>query len=353
MSVSNIASNTIITTDFTNLLEKLIEPWKSDEIYILTDTNTKELCLPKLMVSEKLRNSHSITIPAGDDKKNIDSLQTIWKYLSENGATRKSMLINVGGGMITDIGGFAAATFKRGIEYINISTTLLGAVDAATGGKTGINFLGFKNEIGAFAPAKKVLINVDFFRTLDDMNIRSGFAEMLKHALISSRKDWDEVLRFDLDNVDFDTLNELLARNIEIKENIVAADPKEQGIRKALNLGHTFAHAIESWSYKSGNPVLHGYAVAWGLICELYLSYVKLGFPKEELLKLKYFVRENYSVYDCGCSGYNELLELMKHDKKNENKEINFTLLTDVGEVAINQTATKEEIIECLDFLAS
>jgi 3-dehydroquinate synthase len=176
---------------------------------------------------------------------------------------------------------------------------------------------------------------------------------MLKHALISSKNDWQDVLKFDLEEVDFEELTALLERNSEIKENIVEADPKEQGIRKALNLGHTFAHAIESWSYTSGNPVLHGYAVAWGLVCELYLSHIKLNFPKEELLRLKYFVREHYGRYDCGCDDYDELIELMKHDKKNEKKLIIFTLLSNVGEVVINQTATNDEIIECLDFLVS
>ncbi|NLI72702.1 MAG: 3-dehydroquinate synthase [Bacteroidales bacterium] len=346
-------SNTTVTNDIITQLEQITAPWGCDEIFVLTDTHTKEICLPKLHKLDKIKNSHHITIPAGDANKGIKSLKTIWQYLSENGATRKSVLINVGGGMITDIGGFAAATFKRGIEHINISTTLLGAVDAATGGKTGINFLGLKNEIGAFAPAKAVLIDINFFRTLDSKNIRSGFAEMIKHALISSKKDWNETLQFNLEEIDFVELERLLIRNIEIKEAIVEADPRETGVRKSLNLGHTFAHAMESWSYTSGSPVLHGYAVAWGLVCEAYLSFIKLGFPKDELLKLKYFVRENYGTYDCGCNDHDKLLKLMKHDKKNESKEINFTLLSDVGEIAINQTAKKEEIIECFDFLAS
>ena len=346
------APNTIISTHIIRQLEYEICDWESDDIYILTDTNTREKCLPLLFESEKIRKGHQITVQAGDAQKNIDSLQQIWRYLTENGATRKSLMINVGGGMITDMGGFAAATFKRGIDYINVSTTLLGAVDAATGGKTGINFLGLKNEIGAFYPAKKVLINVEFFRTLDDKNLRSGYAEMIKHALISSRKDLNDVLEIDLGSIDFEKLNNLLIRNIEIKENIVAADPREQNLRKALNLGHTFAHALESLSYKTDNPVLHGYAVAWGMICELYLSHIKTGFPKDELMKMKYFIRENYGTYDCGCTDYSEILELMKHDKKNENREINFTLLAGVGEVKINQTATNEEIKESLDFLA-
>ncbi len=346
------APTTIISTDIISDLEQVIQPWQSDDIFILTDTNTRVKCLPQLFCSEKIRNSHQITIKAGDDEKNIDSLVQIWKYLSENGATRKSLLINVGGGMITDIGGFAAATFKRGIAFVNVSTTLLGAVDAASGGKTGINFLGLKNEIGAFSHPEKVLINVGFFRSLDDKNIRSGFAEMIKHALISSRKDLNEVLGIDLEQMDYQRLNNLLIRSVEIKERIAAADPTEKNIRKSLNLGHTIGHAMESLSYKTGKPVLHGYAVAWGLVCELYLSHIKLGFPKEELLKLKYFIKENYGKYDCGCNDYEEILELMKHDKKNESREINFTLLADAGDVKINQTATREEIVESLDFLS-
>lgn len=341
--------NTIVCTDFISELQSVISDWKAEDIYILTDTKTREFCLPELQGIEKLTKSHIITISQGDENKNIDSVLYIWKYLTENDATRQSLMINLGGGMITDIGGFAASTFKRGIEYINVSTTLLGAVDAATGGKTGINFLGFKNEIGVFSPAKAVLINVDFFKTLDAKNLRSGFAEMIKHALIHSKEEWNQILSFDLENIDMDKLRILLRKNIDIKENIVSADPTEKGIRKALNLGHTFGHAFESLSYIKKNPVLHGYAVAWGLVCELYLSHIKLGFPKEEYLKLKNYIQTNYEKLNCNCNDYNEVLELMKHDKKNLSKEIIFTLLSDVGEVKINQTATNEEIKECLD----
>ncbi|MFV0470871.1 MAG: 3-dehydroquinate synthase [Paludibacteraceae bacterium] len=344
-------SNTIICSNFKDELQQSIARYSGENIFILTDANTQKFCLPQLLELEKLSKSHIITIAAGDENKNIESVVKIWEYLTLNSATRHSLMINVGGGMITDIGGFAASTFKRGIDYINVSTTLLGAVDAATGGKTGINFLKFKNEIGTFAPAEKVLINVDFFRTLDDKNIRSGFAEMIKHALICSPQDWNDTLGFDLETLDFEKLKILLKKNIEIKETIVREDPKEKGIRKALNLGHTFGHAMETLSYIKQKPYLHGYTVAWGLICELYLSHIKLGFPKNELLKLNHFVKENYGAYECACSSYNELFELMKHDKKNQNSEINFTLLADVGKIEINQTATKEEIFECLDYL--
>ena len=343
---------TKICKDFITELNEVIGDQKAENIFILTDDNTRKFCLPELLKSEKLNGSHLICIPSGDENKNVESAVTIWKYLSENGANRKSLMINVGGGMITDIGGFTASTFKRGIRYFNISTSLLGAVDAATGGKTGINFLGLKNEIGVFAPADEVLINIDFFKTLDVENLRSGYAEMVKHALIDTRSEWDEILKFDLENINFDILRDLVDRSIRVKERIVEQDPKEQNIRKALNLGHTFGHAFESMSYRIKKPVLHGYAVMWGLLCELYLSHVKLNFPKDDLLKLKYLIKEYYGTFNIDCSDYEALFELMTHDKKNESNEINFTLLSEIGEIHINQTATKEEIFECFDFFA-
>lgn len=344
------SSNTIICTNLQTELNKILNNADEKNIFILTDTNSNIHCLPKLQSLPKLSACHVITIKNGDDNKNIDSLVSIWRYLSENGANRKSLMINLGGGVITDIGGFAASTFKRGISFINISTTLLGAVDAATGGKTGINFLGYKNEIGTFAPANKVLIDVDFFKTLDNENIRSGYAEMIKHSLIDSKETWDETLSFNLEAIDFNKLTPLLRKNISIKERVVKVDPKETGLRKALNLGHTFGHAFESLSYIKQKPVLHGYAVAWGLICELYLSHIKTGFPENEFWKLKKYVDTNFGkiTYDFT---FDEIIELMKHDKKNENNEINFTLLSDIGKVKINQTATKEEIEKCLNSL--
>lgn len=346
-------NKTKITHNFIEELDAIIGNQASRDIFILTDTNTEKLCLPLVMQSGKLAGSHLIVIEAGDNNKNIESAVKIWQYLSENSATRKSLLINVGGGMITDIGGFAASTFKRGIPYINISTTLLGAVDAATGGKTGINFLGLKNEIGVFAPAKEVLINVDFFRSLDSQNLRSGYAEMVKHALIDTREEWNEILKFDLEEPRFEILTQLVERSIRVKERIVEQDPTEQNIRKALNLGHTFGHAFESISYRRHRPVLHGYAVMWGLLCELYLSHLKLNFPKEDLLKLKYMIKEFYGTFNIDCKEYDELYELMTHDKKNESEQINFTLLSDIGQIQINQTATKEEIFDCFDFLSN
>lgn len=343
---------TIVTSQLLPLLSEAIKAWRGKDIFILTDTKTYEYCLPKLLQLDKLKESHIITIKNGDENKNIHAAIKIWDFLTTNGATRHSLMINLGGGMITDIGGFAASTFKRGISYINVSTTLLGAVDAATGGKTGINFLGYKNELGVFAPATYVFIDVAFFRTLDNQNLRSGFAEMIKHALINSVDDWNDVLNFDLENINYDRLSALLHNNIAIKERIVQADPAEKGIRKALNFGHTLGHAFESLSYKKESPMLHGYAIAWGMVCELYLSVMKLHFPKEIFLNFKYFITENYGKFECTCTDYDDLIELMKHDKKNKSSdEINFTLLSNIGEVVIDQTASRREIEECINML--
>ena len=343
-------SITKICTDFYAELKEAIGDQSGETIFILTDDNTKKLCLPTLLVLDELKKSHIICIPSGDKNKNIASAVEIWNYLSENGATRKSLMINLGGGMITDLGGFAASTFKRGMPYINVSTTLLGAVDAATGGKTGINFQGLKNEIGVFSPAKEVLINIDFFKTLDQANLQSGFAEMIKHALIDTHEEWDKVLRYDMEQFDLTALKPLLTKSFRIKERIVELDPHENNIRKALNLGHTFGHAFESWSYKNEQPALHGYAVMWGMLCELYLSHLKLNFPKAELLKLKNIIKTYYGGFEFHCQQYEVLYELMTHDKKNDSKAINFTLMADIGEIRINQTASKEEIFDCFDW---
>ena len=251
--------------------------------------------------------------------------------------------------MVTDLGGFAASTFKRGINYINIPTTLLAMVDASVGGKTGINFRGLKNEIGVFNNASTVILDTQFLKTLDTENILSGYAEMLKHGLISNEKMWAELMNFDLGALDFSLLQRMVEESVAVKQRIVTEDPTEQGIRKALNLGHTAGHAFESFALKH-QPVLHGYAVAWGLIVELYLSAIKTGFPTDKMHQTVSFIHEHYGKMNITCDDYPQLLELMTHDKKNVAGVINFTLLGGIGDIRINQTATKEEIYEALDF---
>lgn len=341
----------IKSTDLNKDLSDILSQLSFDKLFLLTDENTEKLCYPLVKDNTQIVKAGKIIIKAGDDNKNIETLSSIWKHLSENGATRHSLLINLGGGMLTDIGGFAAASFKRGIKCINIPTTLLGAVDAAVGGKTGINFNGLKNEIGAFAPAETVLIDSAFFKSLDHQNFLSGYAEMIKHGLIDSDKEWQATMSFDTEEIDYEKLKQLVVDSVGVKERIVEIDPFEKGIRKALNLGHTIGHAFESMSYELNKPVQHGYAVAWGIICELYLSHRFCGFPKEKMYKTIYFIKDNYHGFYFDCDHYERLYEYMKHDKKNESDTVNFTFLSDVGKIEINQTASKEDIFDAIDFL--
>ena len=370
----------IISNDIEHDLATAIAESEHDRVFVLTDDTTHECCLPKVAALLAQYDAVPITIAHGDQYKTLAALGDVWTALQQGGATRHSLLINLGGGMITDLGGFAAATFKRGINFINIPTTLLAMVDAAVGGKTGINFGGLKNEIGAFADARFVIINTCFLGTLDAENLCSGYAEMLKHALISDERMWTEHVNFDLSQPDLAELQRMVAESIAVKERIVAEDPHEHGIRKALNFGHTIGHALEEFALQQATlsggavvstapenkptpgdtvvsispkkrPLLHGYAVAFGLIGELYMSARKAGFPTERLHQTTRFIRENYAQTEFTCNDYPTLLNLMRHDKKNTSGVINFTLLHNIGDIRINQTATDEEICEALDFI--
>lgn len=340
----------IICEDFASDMISALSKCPHDKLFVLADEHTSRCCLPRLEGLPGFDGAETVVIGAEDLHKNLDTLASVWQALSERGASRHSLLVNLGGGMVTDLGGFAAATFKRGIAYLNVPTTLLAMVDASVGGKTGINFNGLKNEIGAFAPAAGVLIETGFLQTLDARNFLSGYAEMLKHGLISTPEHWHELLSFDMERVDYVRLRSLVARSVEVKEGIVAQDPQEHGIRKALNLGHTVGHAFESLALQEGRPVLHGYAVAWGMVCELYLACSKVGFPTDKMRQAVSFIRENYGAWAFGCKQYDTLYALMKHDKKNAGGIINFTLLKEVGEICLNQTADKDEIFEMFDF---
>ena len=340
----------IICHNLEENLNKAINQCPHDKLFVLADEHTRELCIPVLSEFDCIKNAHFIYIGAEDVHKNLETLAYVWKELGDKGASRHSLLINLGGGMVTDLGGFAASTFKRGIKYINIPTTLLAMVDASVGGKTGINFNGLKNEIGVFSPAESVLIDADFLKSLDLRNLLSGYAEMLKHGLISTHDHWIELLRFDFNNIDYKVLQTLVGKSVQIKEDIVEQDPFERGIRKALNLGHTVGHAFESLALETQHPILHGYAVAWGIVCELYFSHIKTGFPKDKLRQTILFIKEHYGVMPFDCKQYERLYEFMKHDKKNSAGIINFTLLTEIGNIQINQSASKDEIFEMLDF---
>ena len=339
----------IAATDVASTLEQLLREITHDRLYVLTDEHTARLCWP--LVESALGEAYLITIAAGDEHKHVEALCHVWSELSAHGATRHSLLVNLGGGMVTDLGGFAAATFKRGISCINVPTTLLAMVDAAVGGKTGINLNSLKNEVGAFYPADAVVVSSQFLQTLDAGNLASGFAEMLKHGLISTEEHWTKLMCYDLGNPDLEMLQSLIMESIRTKEHIVEQDPKEQHIRKALNLGHTLGHAFETLALRRGTPCLHGYAVAWGVIGELYLSHLREGFPVDKLRQTVAFIKEVYGTFDFSCKQYDELYALMLHDKKNVGTEIRFTLLAAIGDIRIDRTVGKEEIFEMLDFV--
>ena len=339
----------ILSQDLQQSLSEAVAACKYDVLFVLCDETTERLCLPVVADYECMKAAQRIVIKDTDTNKTLDSVTHVWSELQRLGATRHSLMINLGGGMVTDLGGFAASTFKRGIQYINIPTTLLSMVDASVGGKTGINFGGLKNEIGVFNNASSVILDTTFLRTMDHENLLSGYAEMLKHGLISNDKMWSELLNFSPLTSDLSPLNQMVAESVAVKQRIVTEDPTEQGIRKALNLGHTAGHAFESMALER-KPILHGYAVAYGLIVELYLSCVKTGFPQDKMRQTVSFIKENYGRMAITCDDYPHLIALMHHDKKNTGHDINFTLLGDIGDIRINQTASEDDIKDALDF---
>ncbi len=329
-------------------LDRALASTCCSRLFVLSDENTHHLVLPHID-SDALQQSTEIIIHAGDEHKTLDALAQVWHALSDGGATRQSVLVNVGGGMVCDLGGFAAATFKRGIRFINIPTTLLAAVDAAVGGKTGINFNGLKNEIGAFAPASEVIISTCFLDTLPRQELRSGYAEMVKHAMLSGPQPFADVLSHEPTADEPDRLLQLLEASVAVKQSIVEQDPTEQGLRRALNLGHTVGHALESLALQQGRPVPHGYAVAWGLVTEAVLSHMLMQFPSTDLHRLATFVREHYGTPGITCDDYPTLLDLMRHDKKSRQGEVNCTLLRHIGDPVLDNTIVPDDMTTALD----
>lgn len=335
------------------VLDQIVRETAPSETFTIADSNTASFVLPRLQAqSEAARRATAITIPAGDAAKNIDTLQRVWHALSAARASRHALVINVGGGVVTDLGGFAAATYKRGIQCANIPTTLLGAVDAAVGGKTGINFDGYKNQVGAFYPAAHVIVSTIYFDTLPAGEKLSGYAEMLKHALLDSTAATASLLEQDISAMQpgDGRMLELLRHSISVKERIVSQDPEEHGIRKALNLGHTIGHAFEELALQRQAPVPHGYAVAWGLVAECVLSAMLRGFDSALLHTIAGYVRHNYGAFAITCDDYPGLISLMRQDKKNASADaINFTLLDAPGKIATDTVIAPDTIESALD----
>ena len=342
-------------TQISTLLSGLPE----GQLFVLTDSNSVKHCLPLFVQSIGDIPYYLLTLDAGEKSKNLLSVQVVWDFLLKHHATREAILVNLGGGMITDLGGFAASTYMRGIRFINIPTTLLAMVDASSGGKTGFDYQGVKNIIGTFTLPTETLINPIFLHTLPVKELLSGFAEMLKHALIASQEEWIKLLQLVQKELPHDQFVEelyntgVLKKSIAIKENVVSQDPHEAGLRKILNFGHTIGHAIESTALQhTAQP--HGYCVLWGMVAEVYLSVVKLGCLREVLQHLTQIMLQYYGRPQCNCTQREQLIERMYQDKKNNaNNTPNFTLLRDIGEPVVNQYITEKEIEEALEYLFS
>lgn len=341
-------------------LPTLLADLPKGQLFVLTDSHTTEYCLPLLAEFIGDMPYHLLTFEAGERNKTLTSVQRVWDFLLQHRATREALLINLGGGMVTDLGGFAAATYMRGIRFVNIPTTLLAMVDASSGGKTGVDYQGIKNVIGTFTPPLATLIHSPFLLTLPATELLSGFAEMLKHALIASPEEWIKLLQLaqqELPQAQFvQALSErgLLHNSIAIKEQVVAQDPREAGMRKILNFGHTIGHAIESAALHHPTQPSHGYCVLWGMVAELYLSVVHAACPREVLQQLVQIMLQYYGHPTCNCKQREELIQRMYQDKKNEaNHSPNFTLLRAVGEPIINQHLSDTDINEALEYLFS
>ncbi|MBL4709687.1 MAG: 3-dehydroquinate synthase [Flavobacteriales bacterium] len=348
MNDSKIEDVSLLDHSWEPLL-KLLKENERKQVFVLVDSNTSLHCLPQLeLVLENEQIQYSILeVEAGETSKGLEVCASLWNALTEEQASRQSLLINLGGGMITDLGGFVAAVYKRGIEFINIPTSLLGMIDASIGGKCGIDFNGYKNQLGAFQTPQKTFIYPSFLKTLPKDELKSGYAEVIKHALIADQNYWEELEQSNLSELPDVAI---LQRSIEIKSSIVAADPLEKGERKKLNFGHTIGHAFESYFLEKGNPIPHGFAIAAGMFCEAKLSVMVSTLLQESLEAILAMIDKNYQRLQIDSTDFTDLIELMKQDKKNQGAQINCTLLSGIGIATIDQEIEDELILETLKF---
>ena len=335
-------------------LNSFIASAKPSKIFVLVDENTHENCAPILLQSlETTSEIEIIEIESGEENKNLDTCVGVWNALTELGADRKSLLINLGGGVITDLGGFVASCFKRGIAFVNIPTTLLSMVDASVGGKTGVDLGVLKNQIGLFSDPQMVLIDTQYLTTVTEREIRSGLAEIIKYGLTYDVKIWNEINSFD--KLSTENISKLIHRSIEIKNEVVTEDPKEAGLRKVLNFGHTLGHAIESYFLESEakEKLTHGEAIAIGMITEAFISERLLNFPSDKLQQIKKVMIAIYGKVEINTEDYSAILELLIHDKKNVGGRVNFVLLTDYENYKLDCKVEKELLIEALNYYNS
>ena len=349
----------IITKDYAihfnstcyNKLNNYINKSNFSKIFVLVDTNTHKHCLSTFLAKlNTSQNIEIIEIEAGEINKTIDTCVGVWNALSDLDGDRKSLLINLGGGVVTDLGGFVASCYKRGINFINVPTSLLAMVDASIGGKTGVDLGTVKNQIGVINCGDMVLVDSKFLETLPQNEMRSGLAEMLKHGLIQDEAYWHKMS--DLSKFTLEDLDKLIYESIIIKKNVVTEDPNENGLRKTLNYGHTLGHAIESYclSNDKKETLLHGEAIAIGMVLATYISHKKCGFPYEKLENIKASIRKIYGLVELTKDDYLAIIELLKFDKKNTHGNINFVLLEDIGKSKIDCKVENVLIMEAFDY---
>ena len=335
-------------------LNKYIKAKNPSAIFILVDSNTHDDCLPQFL--ERLESGNIIIevmeMPNGEDHKTIDICMGVWEALSEYNADRKSLLINLGGGVVTDLGGFVASTYMRGISYINIPTTLLAMVDASVGGKTGVDLGALKNQVGIINEGEMVGIDTSFLSTLPQNEMVSGFAEMLKHGLIYDKNYWNTLMN--LENLDISDLDQLIYDSVVIKNKVTTEDPTEQGLRKILNYGHTLGHAIESYflEHADKTPLLHGEAIAIGIILEAYLSTKVCGLSTSDFHTITDGILETFSKVAINKDDQKIIIELLKHDKKNSHGVVKFVLLQAIGKPKIDCVVNNALILEAFDYYA-
>lgn len=339
---------TILNDEFSQLNNFLHEKSFS-KIFILVDENTHEYCLPVLLGNMETDLGFEILeIEAGEEMKNIQTANQLWEILTEMQADRKALVINLGGGVITDMGGFVASTYKRGIQFINIPTTLLSMCDASIGGKTGIDLMHYKNMVGTFAFPEQIFIYPKFLETLPFKELRSGFAEMLKHGLIADKAHWESLIQ--IHKLDVDAVVPHIQTSMDIKQDVVEKDFHEKNIRKTLNFGHTIGHSIESLCLSQGNPILHGEAVAMGMICEAHLAYLEGLIRKEDATGIIEHIQRYYPYLDISDFTDENITALLLNDKKNTDSKINFSLLTGLGSCNYDHQCSQENILKSLDF---
>jgi len=319
------------------------------KIFILVDENTHEYCLPVLLGSMETENSFEILeIEAGEEMKNIQTANHLWEILTEMHADRKALIINLGGGVITDMGGFVASTYKRGIHFINIPTTLLSMCDASIGGKTGIDLMHYKNMVGTFSFPEQIFVYPNFLETLPFKELRSGFAEMLKHGLIADKIHWENLIQ--IQKLDPENVIPHIQTSMDIKQEVVEKDFHEKNIRKTLNFGHTIGHAVESLCLEKETPILHGEAVALGMICETHLSYLEGLISKETSETIIENIKKYYCFIDISEFKDEDIFSLLLNDKKNINAKINFSLLSNIGECIFDHQCQSKNIQKSIDF---